>query len=85
MTQMHQYSIDGLTVTESEFFKRKMYQLNVAGIDHIIEPFLTEINLQHGRIEYKNDMGISSVIVHNVSKDLSSRIQRIMDQNRLVY
>ena len=75
------YSIDGSMVTENEFFKKKMNQLNVAGINHIIEPYLAEINLQHGRIEYKNNVGISSVTVHNVSPELLSRIQGEMDQN----
>ncbi|MBD0352180.1 MAG: hypothetical protein ICV65_13595, partial [Flavisolibacter sp.] len=48
------YSINGSAVTEKEFFKNKMHQLNIAGIDHVLEPFLTEINRQHGCIEYKN-------------------------------
>lgn len=85
MKQKSHYSIDGLTVTETEFFKKKMYQLNTAGIDHILEPFLTEINQQQGQIEYKNDIGVSSVMVHNVSPDLSNRIQNEIDQNRLDY
>lgn len=85
MRQKLQFSINGLFVTENEFLKRKMYQLNVAGIDHNIEPFLGEINVQHGRIEYKNDIGISSVKVHNISPDLSNKIQNAIVQNRLDY
>ncbi len=79
------YSIDGRTVTEREFSKTKMFQLNIAGIDHIIEPFLAEIKRQHGYIEYKNNTGTSSVVVHNISKELSNRIQNEIDQNRFEY
>lgn len=85
MKQKYQYSIDGSMVSENEFLKKRMFQLNVAGIDHVIEPFLDEINRQRGQIEYKNDVGVSSVIVHNVSSDLSDRIQTEIDQNRLDY
>ena len=85
MKNNSKYSIDGVAVTEKEFLKKKTYQLNIAGIDHIIEPFLTEINQQHGCIEYKNDTGVSSVVVHNVSLGLSERIQNQMNQNRLEY
>jgi hypothetical protein len=85
MKQKPQYSIDGSMVTETEFLKKRMFQLNVAGINHVIEPFLEEINRQRGQIEYKNDVGVSSVKVHNVSPDLSNRIQNEIDQNRLDY
>ena len=77
------YSINGVAVTENEFLKKKIYQLNVAGIDHLLEPFLQEIERQQGCIEYKNETGVSSVTVHNVSIDLNNRIQAEVHKNRL--
>ncbi len=85
MKDNSKFSIDGVAVLEKDFLKKKMYQLNIAGIDHIIEPFLAEINKQHGCIEYRNDSGVSSVVVHNISQDLSNKIQNEMNQNRLDY
>ena len=85
MNNNSKYSIDGSAVTEKEFLKKKMHQLNIAGIDHVIEPFLIEINRQHGCIEYKNDAGISSVVVHNVTQELNNRIQNEIEQNRFYY
>ncbi len=79
------FSINGVEVTEKDFLKTKVNQLNMAGIDHVIEPFLEEINHQYGCIEYQNNIGVSSVVVHNVSRELSKRIQKEIEQNRLDY
>lgn len=85
MKSSSKFSIDGIEVTEEQFLKKKIYQLNVAGINHLLEPFLHEIKRQHGCIEYKNETGISSVTIHNISQDLRNRIQNEIDQNRLDY
>ena len=85
MKNAAKYSINGVAVTEKEFLKKKIYQLNVAGMDHLLEPFLQEIERQRGYIEYKNETGVSSVTVHNVSVDLNNRIQDEVHKNRLDY